>query len=126
MPELDPSSGLEIFGPIYEESSAVFSGEVVDEDGELVTSLDTLKVTIFDKKTLNIINGRDQQSILNENGGTFSAGDLSFVLSRLDTVVYDQTREYEDHIVRFDFTYNEGSRTGVTPFILRIKNLKRR
>ncbi|GDY10161.1 hypothetical protein LBMAG52_36470 [Planctomycetia bacterium] len=81
-------------------------------------SLITLTVTQFEQKTAAIINSRNNQSILDANGGSVANdGTLTLRLQPLDSVIANTTTNVENsevHVLRFDFTWSDGvsTRTG--------------
>lgn len=81
-------------------------------------SLITLTVTQFEQKTAAIINSRNDQSILDANGGSVANdGTLTLRLQPLDSVIANTNTNVETsevHVLRFDFTWSDGvsTRTG--------------
>ncbi len=81
-------------------------------------SLITLTVTQFEKETAAIINSRNNQSILDANGGSVANdGTLTLRLQPLDSVIANTNTNVEIsevHVLRFDFTWSDGvsTRTG--------------
>jgi hypothetical protein len=81
-------------------------------------SLITLTVTQFEQKTAAIINSRNNQSILDANGGSVASdGTLTLRLQPLDSVISNTNTNVETsevHVLRFDFTWSDGvsTRTG--------------
>ena len=81
-------------------------------------SLITLTVTQFEQKTAAIINSRNNQSILDANGGSVANdGTLTLRLQPLDSVIANTNTNVETsevHVLRFDFTWSDGvsTRTG--------------
>ncbi len=124
MPARDALTQLEVFGPVFEGCSVTYKATILDETGTVLGELGSLKVTLFDKTTGVICNKRRNQSILNENGGTFDddTGILTLVLDPADTLIIDQTRQEEDRVMRFDYTYDE-DKTSHHAVILRVRNL---
>lgn len=70
-----------------ERSSGVYSATLLDETGATVTALDTVRVWLRDVATGQILNSRDGQSLLNANGGTFSAGVLTWQMAPADHAI---------------------------------------
>ena len=83
------------------------------------TNLATLKATVYDAATLAVINSRDDQNVLDANGGTVATdGTLTLRLQPLDNTIVDGTLEAghtESHVVRLTWTWSDGvaTRTGV-------------
>lgn len=93
--------------PIYaqtERSSGVYSVTLSDEAGDAVTTLTTLRVWLRDTVTDTYINSREAQSILNTNGGTFSAGTLTWAMDPDDHQIVGSGRQ-EMHEAVFEATW---------------------
>jgi hypothetical protein len=97
-----------------------------DEDGIVLTSLDTLTLSVWDLKSGAIINGRDRQDVLNQNDVTFNGdGSLLWRVQAADRPILDDTQDWEDHVAMFEFTYAGGGRTGHWVLQDRIDNLQK-
>jgi hypothetical protein len=127
MPVRDPSSQLEVFGPIFEDSSAVYKATVVDENGDPIIGLSSIKASLFDRDTGTIINSRKSQSVLEVNGGHFDIDTSIFTLHLTpdDNYILNQSKEEEDHILRFDYTYNSGQSRAHHAILIRVRNLQK-
>lgn len=111
-----------------EKSSVVYTATLKDENEAVISSSDVSSLTLslysLDDPDRAVINSRNAQSILNANGGTLtSLGALTIVLSSLDNVIVDQTRDFERHLAEVRWTYNAGTRHGSTTFLVIVKNL---
>lgn len=120
----DQETGYPMYGPFPEQTSIKYKASIVDEDNEIVTSLDAVSVTIFEKKSGIILNDRKQQNILNVSGGSFSNTDGVFTLQLDpdDNKMISKRENFEDHVVRFDYIYN-GTKTGRHAIMIRLLNL---
>jgi hypothetical protein len=96
--------------PQNELSSGVYTATLRDESGALVTALDTLEVWLRDVRTNTIINSRDGQSLLNTNGGTFSAGVFTWAMTPKDHVIIGR-RTVERHEAVFMATWDFKARS---------------
>lgn len=77
------------------------SGEQLDAQ-----ALISLTLTLQNEADASIINDRDDQTILNENGGSVAAdGTLTLTLSELDNVIVGNTRAKERHIATLKWSY---------------------
>lgn len=97
---------------IAEEATAFLTTVARDTDGVGIpaASLDALTVTLYDEESGDIINTRDQQSILNEQGGTVDGvGNVSLRLDPADTPILDDTLTHEWHIALFEWNWQVGS-----------------
>jgi hypothetical protein len=92
-----------------ERSSGVYTATLLDEDGAAVTALDTLVVWLRDVASGTIINSRNGQSLLNANGGTFSAGVLTWEMSPADHAIVG-TRTHERHEAEFSAVWDSGAK----------------
>ena len=124
---VDPSSRLDMFGPINEDTSASYRAVLVDECSVPIAGLSSLTLTLMDADTHTIINNRDRQPILDINGGAFDplTGTLTVGLTPADNLLLDQSKFEERHILRFDYTYNSGQSRGHHAIVLVIRNLAR-
>jgi hypothetical protein len=94
--------------PHTELSSGVYTATLRDESGALVTALDSLQVWLRDVASNTIINSRDGQSLLNENGGTFAAGVFTWTMLPEDHPIIG-TRTVERHEAVFMATWASGA-----------------
>lgn len=103
-------------GTVAKDTTVLITNAVVrDENGTPLpaATLTTLVVTGYDQRTGAIINGRDHQSVLNVNGGTVdSGGNLTLLLTLLDTVMTNAPLGTERHIYLFEWTWSAGSKAG--------------
>lgn len=104
---------------VYEGVSASFSCVLVDENEVPIDSsdIDTLSVTIYslDNKAFPVINGRNAIDAKNVNGGVLGTGGaFSFRLTPSDNVILDDSLKQERHMLRIDFTYDNGDGVGVS------------
>jgi hypothetical protein len=98
--------------PVAEATSAVLTGRLVDATGAPVPGpqLSTLTLTLVDRDTGNIVNGRNATDILNANGGEVDVGgNLSLTLTPDDTALIDAERDREGRIARLAWTWNAGN-----------------
>ena len=102
---------------------------IVDEDNEPIpdTDLTTLTVTIHDVATGTIINDREQQDALNDNGVTVNTdGELVFDMEADDMAIVSTTiaeGAIEEHCLLFEWTYNSGDKAGKHRVVLLVKSL---
>lgn len=113
-----------------EKSTVVYTATLKDENDLAISSADVSSLTLslysLDDPTRAVINSRSAQSILNINGGTLTVlGALTIVLSSLDNVMVDQTRDFERHQAEIRWVYNAGGRTGSTTFVVMVRNLNK-
>ena len=114
---VDPKTGLRIFGPINELTTATYTAKLVTEGGTELTSLNSLDLTIFDSSS--DIELLSKTSVLS----SFSVGTLSMTIAASSNKIINQRRGFEDHIARFDFTYNSGASSGHHAVLIRVRNL---
>jgi hypothetical protein len=114
---VDPKTGLTIFGPINELTTATYTAKLVNEGGASLTSLNSLDLTIFDlSSNIEILS---KTSVLS----SFDVGTLSVTIAATSNKIINQRRNFEDHIARFDFTYNSGNSSGHHAVLIRVRNL---
>jgi len=122
MAAIDQETNLEILkDDVMEGSTATFTTEagVVDENGDPITALATLTMSIYDYVTkAEIVKDRDV------SGGFDSAtSKITVILGPADNIIVDHRKTIEKHILRFDFTYDSGASTGVQPYVFRVINV---
>lgn len=118
MPSVDQDTRMEILkDDIIEGSTAVFTTEkVVKPDGTLITSLESLEMSIYDITTGNeIVVGRDVLS-----GFDTATSTITVTLQAADNILVDHRHAVEKHLLRFDFTYDAGLSKGVQPYVFRV------
>ena len=98
---------------VNEGSTARYSTTLLKDSGAPVTSaeLTTLTLTLYDKNTGNILNGRDAVNVKNVAGGTFHAttGAFEMLFNALDNAVVGappNTPLIERHIALFEATWD--------------------
>lgn len=105
---------------IYEKSTAEFSWDFQDNDGNAVNSAALLSValTLYDTGTNQIINNRESQDILGMgNGGAnnvsiMNSGSATWYMQPEDNpIIAAQT--YEDHVALVEWSWNPGDGHGV-------------
>ena len=97
--------------PKVESQTTRVTGTLKDEKKNPIPagSINTLTLTLYDRRTGNIINSRDGMDILNVNGGTVvGQGDFALELSPGDMVIVDSGLSREVHIALIKFTYGTG------------------
>lgn len=86
---------------VNQESSAKLTATFTDEAGASVTSMDSIKLTIYDSETDSIINSRDGSDITS----SFSAGTLAFTFLPADMAMVGTGNTFEKHIVLIEWNY---------------------
>lgn len=103
---------------VVEASSATYTADLVDQDESpiVLNDLTSITLTLRNKADQVIINGRDNQNILNANDVTITAGgQLTWNIQSADNAIInynipDGTREIHEAV--FEFTYNAGTQSG--------------
>lgn len=101
---------------INELNSLYIEGDVVDQEGDPVPSaaVSAFAIDLYDDKTGTVINGRDEQSIFNVNGGTYhpTSGHFTFTFESEDNpIIGSYRRGYrEPHTARFTLTWGSSGR----------------
>lgn len=101
--------------PIFDVSqdcSGKYSFTVVGADNVAVpdTDIDQLLLTLYDTTDETIINGRDQQNVLNANDVTMDcAGNVEWSYGPLDMPRLHDTRTPEKHTALFKIVWNSGN-----------------
>lgn len=99
---------------------------LTDEAGVVLTSLDSLTITLFDKRTGAIINSRGHQPCLNAANVAFPGdGSLTWLIQPADRPILDATLPFEEHVAIFEFTYAGGTKHGKWVIQDRVDNLSK-
>ena len=107
---------------VAELSSVKITGSIVDLDEEGFKPV-TLTLLLYDAATGEVINDRNRQSILDENGGEVTAaGALTLELSPDDNEIIGSLRE-ERHIALLEWSWESASRKGKHEIHITVRNL---
>ena len=83
-----------------------FTGKRLDVD-----AIKTLTATLIDERSQGVINGRQDQNILNANGGTLTqttdGAELKLVLGPADNPVISASSAVEDHLLTVEWTWDD-------------------
>lgn len=112
-------------GRANERTTCLYTGQLKDENLAPVSLVDivSLELTLYDAITGTIINGRDGQNVLNNNGVTVnSTGFISWLQTKDDNIIIDDTLDTELHIAKFKCVYSV-NRELEHEFIYRVVNL---
>ncbi len=93
--------------------SCNLSGTLKDTAGATITSISTLKLTLFDESSGAIINSRKNQNVNGANGGTFSSGTFTIELDGSDTTAVGDIEDTktQNRIARIQWSYSDGDST---------------
>jgi len=108
--------------------SAVVTATLYDTSGDALNkaAVSTLTLTLVDDGR-NVINSRDEQDVLDTNGGTLATdGTVTMILSPSDTAMVDGESDLERRYLQFAWTWSDGSNTltGKEDFFVEIKNFQ--
>jgi hypothetical protein len=120
---------------INEQSTPIVEVELKDQDGNAINTLSELELTYYDKKSGDIINGREAMNVLNQDGITFSQGLIRWRLSIEDTSIQGQVSEFDSeqpserwkevHTALFKYKFNSGIDQDWIQVQLQIINLEK-
>lgn len=116
------------FPSILEKTTAIYRAQIGDENGDPLSGsvLLTLCVTFYDLTTGDIINGRNNQDILNKNNAAVDAtGLLTWRLDPADTYLVSTDNKTETRIALFTWTWGTPEKTGRFEERFTIKNLEK-
>lgn len=112
---------------INERSMPTFSVKLRDSAKQPIpgSELVSLTLTYCDVETGEIINGRDEQNVLNQNNVTISeAGVLAWLLQPADTAIVNPAHnKLEEHLATFLVVYNDPPVQFTEDVLLTIRNL---
>lgn len=90
---------------------------LLDQDGNTITSLDSLALTLFDKNTGDIINSLDGTDV----SASFSAGTITYELVIASMGIHNTDLDEEIHVALFEWGFS-GSRAGKHEFEFTVVN----
>lgn len=96
---------------VNQDNSGKYVAKLVDENGDALSYevLDTLQLTLYDSKTEDIINSRDEQNVLNTNDVTLDCeGNLVWVWTPEDMPKILTKPDPEVHIALWRAVWNSG------------------
>jgi len=87
---------------VLQNNTAKIVATFTDEDGAPITSLNALKMTLYDTRSHQVINSRDAADILS----SFSAGTLTLILASADNAIVNPIQgQSEEHVLLLEYTY---------------------
>lgn len=111
---------------VIERTTVRYTAKLVDDQGNAIpaSSLTTMTLTVYDKKTGNILNSRDDQNVLNANNVTIDVnGAFEWIIQPADLAIVNTNLANESHIALFEWSWNSGTRFGKQEIELSVKNL---
>lgn len=99
---------------INEGSTATYTATLTGPDGVQIEKaiLTEITLTLYDRITGNVINGRDAQDILDANDVSIATdGTLTWELQPEDTVIVNIAKRGEWHVGLFRYTWTNGKHT---------------
>lgn len=106
---------------MLEGTTGYYRFELVDDDdaGLDGSFLNSLTLTIYDVDSLQIVNGRENQDVLNTNDGSLETTPgpplvttMTLELQPADTVILNENRLVEYRVLSFCWTWDSGRRVG--------------
>lgn len=112
---------------VNELNSARYTAQLMDETGSGFGAVTSLTLTLYSKATLAIINGRNQQDVLNTNQVTLNAltGALRWDMLPLDNPILDDSQGWEEHRALFTAKWGGGTKQMNHEVMLKVINLRR-
>ena len=107
MPEQDPASHANIFGPIYAGSGASYGAGIAEDvasSAPVASGMSNVKMDLWDRLTWRLIR-RSDDLLADGEGGTFAAGRLVIKFRPSDNVMLDARlpEEFHDCLIEFDY-----------------------
>jgi hypothetical protein len=96
---------------VTEHSTASYSCTLLDHTNQPIPgpALSSLTLTLYDRVSDAVLNGRDNQDVLNANDVTVDGnGVLTWLLQPADTAMHDSTLGSEVHVALFTITWPGG------------------
>ena len=102
---------------VEEGTTPIFTVTLQDQTSAPIplVALTTLTLTSYDVKTGTIINGRNAQSVLNANNGTYHAtsGLFTWALQIADTARITAATRIEEHAALLQWSWDSGTKVGI-------------
>lgn len=112
-------------GTLSEASTARYRATMYDETDTVIdgTALNSLTLTLYDKRTRAIVNSRNAQDVKNANGVVVTSdGALTWTISKDDTAVLGASKT-ERHVAVFVGTWSAGSKQFVHDIEMDVINI---
>jgi hypothetical protein len=115
---------------VNERTTPTYTDTLVDAAGDAVagSSLDSIKLTLYDEASEDVINNRDGESdVLGGDVTVNSDGELSWTMEELDNVILNTALAEERHIALFEIRWTVSSVEHVIrePVCFIVKNLSK-
>jgi hypothetical protein len=94
-------SRTHVVAEVQPATTPVLAATFLDQAGNPITTLTTLRMTLYDALDGQIVNGRDQSDV----SSAFSAGVLSLTLSSADTALRHKDLDREVRVALFEWTW---------------------
>lgn len=121
------SYAYEELDPIDERSSGTYECTLHDQAGDAITTarLTSLKIKLVERTLGTVINSRNEQSVLNVNGGALSAlGVFTWTFGPLDTAIIGTGNPaVEEHLAIFSLKGDSGALERNWAVLMRINNI---
>lgn len=115
-----------IVSPVLcEQTTAQLTLQLTDEADVAIAKADlaSLTLTLYDRATGTVLNGRNAQTVLDANGGSVSAtGLVTLLLSDADNALASQSRSGETHVALLLWTTASGTRRGAKEIAFTVIN----
>lgn len=111
---------------IAEATTALLALQLTDETDAPLTlgEIAAVTLTLYEKRSRAILNGRDEQDIKNTNGGIVDGdGSLGVTLSLDDNRLTSQSHLSEYHVALIEWTWEGGDKAGSKEVTFRVVNL---
>ncbi len=118
------ASYLTVTEEVVAEKVTVRIEGTIKDGTQVVLTVDTLTLRVFERTTGKVVNGITARDIKNANGGTFDEGAIQLRLSPDDGKLVDPKAVSEIHVAQITWTYNEGQDTGRAEVEFTVRNLR--
>lgn len=109
---------------INQNSSAAVDFDILDGLTPVpAADIYSVTATLYDVNTKQIINGRLNQDVKNNNGGTLTDGHMFFSYLRADGAIFNDQLDYEDHVLVFSVSWNGGTLGFEYEIVFHVKHL---
>lgn len=111
---------------VPEGSVSEFVGVVTDKKDVPIpaSNLSSLTLTLYNLETGALINDRNEESVLNENGGTVDeVGVFEMTFSEADNLLQDSSKQYETHVALFEWEKEDTQEEGKHELVMTIRSV---
>jgi hypothetical protein len=120
---------MAVYGPVYENTTRIYTATLESEEGVPIgaSQISAMTLTYYEMSTGEIVNGRNEQHVLNANNVTVhaSSGLLTWTLQPDDTAMLLSDAMQEIHRALFEWSWDVPTRYDKHIVDILIQNLEK-